>query len=136
MRQDHHVAFHRGLSARVSGEIAVNGRVVFSFLAQHFRRPDKRNFGMVSSPNAIWPHMTVFENAAFPLQVQGRLSRQGQSRRVAKVLEVVALEELGRAKRPSFGAVSSSAWRLPAPSSGARLLLSTSPSPTSDAKYL
>ena len=33
-------------------------------------RPNRRGFGMVFQSYAIWPHMTVFENAAFPLRVR------------------------------------------------------------------
>ena len=84
-----------GLERPLSGEIAVNGRVVFSSSRNIFVALNKRNFGMVFQSYAIWPHMTVFENAAFPLQVRGTLSRQAIGERVARVLQVVALDELG-----------------------------------------
>jgi iron(III) transport system ATP-binding protein len=83
-----------GLERPLSGEIAVNGRVVFSSSRNIFVALNKRNFGMVFQSYAIWPHMSVFENAAFPLQVRGTLSRKEIADRVGKVLEVVALEEL------------------------------------------
>jgi iron(III) transport system ATP-binding protein len=51
---------------------------------------------MVFQSYAIWPHMSVFENAAFPLQVRGTLSRQAIAMRVGKVLETVALEDLAQ----------------------------------------
>jgi iron(III) transport system ATP-binding protein len=85
-----------GLERPLSGEIAVNGRIVFSSSRNIFVALNKRNFGMVFQSYAIWPHMTVFENAAFPLQVRGTLSRQAIAERVAKVLQVVALDELGK----------------------------------------
>ena len=84
-----------GLERPLSGEIAVNGRVVFSSSRNISVALNKRNFGMVFQSYAIWPHMTVFENAAFPLQVRGTLSRQAIAERVARVLEVVALGDLG-----------------------------------------
>ncbi len=84
-----------GLERPLTGEIAVNGRVVFSSSRGIFVALNKRNFGMVFQSYAIWPHMTVFENAAFPLQVRGTLSRQAIAERVGKVLAVVALDELG-----------------------------------------
>src|SRR5258706_14519562 len=84
-----------GLERPLSGEITVNGRVVFSSSRNIFVALNKRNFGMVFQSYAIWPHMTVFENAAFPLQVRGTLSRQAIAERVGRVLAVVALDELG-----------------------------------------
>ena len=57
-----------GLERPVSGEISVNGRVVFSSDRKIFIPPNQRNFGMVFQSYAIWPHMTVFANAAFPLR--------------------------------------------------------------------
>ena len=85
-----------GLERPLTGEIAVNGRIVFSSSRNIFVALNKRNFGMVFQSYAIWPHMTVFENAAFPLQVRGTLSRQQIEMRVGKVLEVVALGELAQ----------------------------------------
>src|SRR3990167_5844375 len=64
-----------GLERPLTGEIAVNGRVVFSSSRNIFVALNKRNFGMVFQSYAIWPHMSVFENAAFPLEVRGGLSR-------------------------------------------------------------
>jgi iron(III) transport system ATP-binding protein len=83
-----------GLERPVSGEIAVNGRVVFSSRRRLFIPPYRRNFGMVFQSYAIWPHMTVFANAAFPLRVRkGKLSRNEIRERVMRVLTAVALEE-------------------------------------------
>jgi iron(III) transport system ATP-binding protein len=81
-----------GLERPSSGEIAVNGRVMFSSSKNISVALNKRNFGMVFQSYAIWPHMTVFENAAFPLQVR-RLPGLQIKKRVTKVLEVVALDE-------------------------------------------
>ena len=60
-----------GLERPRAGEISVNGRVVYSSEKRVFVAPNRRGFGMVFQSYAIWPHMTVFENAAFPLQVRG-----------------------------------------------------------------
>src|SRR5262245_33745405 len=54
-----------GLERPVSGEIAVNGGLVFSSASDTFVPPNRRNFGMVFQSYAIWPHMNVFQNAAF-----------------------------------------------------------------------
>ena len=71
-----------GLEKPRAGEIAVGGRTVYSSKKNIFVAPNKRNFGMVFQSYAIWPHMTVFQNAAFPLEVArpsspGRRSRKG-----------------------------------------------------------
>jgi iron(III) transport system ATP-binding protein len=83
-----------GLERPVGGEIAVNSRVVFSSQRRLFIPPYRRNFGMVFQSYAIWPHMTVFANAAFPLRVRkNKLSRSEIHERVMRVLTAVALEE-------------------------------------------
>jgi iron(III) transport system ATP-binding protein len=84
-----------GLERPRAGEIAVDGRIVYSSDKKTFVAPNKRNFGMVFQSYAIWPHMTVFENAAFPLQVgNGKLGKQQIRDKVMRVLSTVALDHL------------------------------------------
>ncbi len=84
-----------GLERPKSGAIEVSGRVVFSSKDGIFMAPNRRNFGMVFQSYAIWPHMNVFKNAAFPLEVRSkRLSRKEIQRKVMRVLESVQLAEL------------------------------------------
>jgi iron(III) transport system ATP-binding protein len=84
-----------GLERPRAGEIAVNGRIVFSSSRHVFVAPNRRGFGMVFQSYAIWPHMTVFENAAFPLQVGERKYSRPQIREhVMRVLTAVQLDEL------------------------------------------
>ena len=84
-----------GLERPRAGEISVNGRVVFSSSQGVFVAPNRRGFGMVFQSYAIWPHMTVFENAAFPLQVGDRKYSRSQVRdNVMRVLTAVQLDEL------------------------------------------
>ncbi len=52
--------------------------------------PDKRNVGMVFQSYAIWPHMTVAENVAFPLKAR-RFPRREIKQRVEQVLELVGM---------------------------------------------
>jgi iron(III) transport system ATP-binding protein len=54
-----------------------------------------RDIGMVFQSYAIWPHMSVFENAAYPLRVsrRQRYARADLVRRVDRVLETVGLEK-------------------------------------------
>src|SRR5262245_49096733 len=84
-----------GLERPRAGEISVNGRVVFSSVKGVFVTPNRRGFGMVFQSYAIWPHMTVFENAAFPLEVGDRKYSRTQIRdNVMRVLSAVGLDEL------------------------------------------
>lgn len=83
-----------GLERPISGEIAVNGRVVFSSQGKIFIPPNQRNFGMVFQSYAIWPHMSVFANAAFPLQMRkDKPSRREIREKVMRVLTAVALDQ-------------------------------------------
>ncbi len=58
-----------GLERPDSGLIEVNGKPVFDSAGAVFVPPNKRRMGMVFQSYAIWPHMNVFENVAFPLRV-------------------------------------------------------------------
>ena len=88
-----------GLERPKSGEISVRGEPVYSSQRGIFVAPNRRDFGMVFQSYAIWPHMNVFENAAFPLEVRSARSRHklGRKEIAAKVMEVlraVALDDL------------------------------------------
>jgi iron(III) transport system ATP-binding protein len=82
-----------GLERPQSGEITVGGRVIYSSAKRVFIPPNRRGLGMVFQSYAIWPHMTVFENAAFPLRVRKKKPKD-IAERVNRVLQVVALDEL------------------------------------------
>ncbi|MGH8944563.1 MAG: ABC transporter ATP-binding protein, partial [Acidimicrobiia bacterium] len=85
-----------GLETPDSGEIQVGDRILYSS-EKRIRVPaNKRSLGMVFQSYAIWPHMNVFKNVAFPLEVdQGkRLSRREITERVDNVLAVVQLDAL------------------------------------------
>jgi iron(III) transport system ATP-binding protein len=84
-----------GLERPKSGTVEVGGRVVFSSVHGVFMAPNRRNFGMVFQSYAIWPHMNVFKNAAFPLEVRDkRLSRKEIELKVMGVLDAVQLADL------------------------------------------
>jgi len=84
-----------GLERPRAGEISVADRVVYSSARNVFVAPNRRGFGMVFQSYAIWPHMNVFQNAAFPLQVGDRkYSRQEIRDKVLRVLRAVQLDEL------------------------------------------
>src|SRR5689334_15148217 len=58
-----------GLERPDRGRIVIDGHVVFDSEKRIFVPPSERALGMVFQSYAIWPHMTVFENVAFPLRV-------------------------------------------------------------------
>jgi iron(III) transport system ATP-binding protein len=52
------------------GEIYVGERLISSKSKGYYLPPEKRDFGMVFQAFAIWPHMSVYENVAFPLRLK------------------------------------------------------------------
>ena len=82
-----------GLERPTEGEIEVAGKVMYSSAKRIFVAPNKRNFGMVFQSYAIWPHMNVFQNAAFPLEVR-KLRKKEIEERVMRVLHAVQLDHL------------------------------------------
>src|SRR3954454_1740812 len=87
-----------GLERPQAGEIRVGDEVIYSSTRRIFVPPNQRGLGMVSQSYAIWPHMTVYENAAFPLRVARRrkFSRREIDERVNRVLATVDLAELAQ----------------------------------------
>jgi iron(III) transport system ATP-binding protein len=89
-----------GLERPVSGEITLAGRPVYHSGRRIFIQPNERNIGMVFQSYAIWPHMSVFQNAAFPLEVGRRKLTSKEIRdKVMRVLGIVAMDRL--AERPA-----------------------------------
>ena len=88
-----------GLETPDSGSITLDGNVLFA--KEEGKKKggtnvavNKRGLGMVFQSYAIWPHMSVFDNVAFPLRVTPRSKRVGEAevkRRVMKVLETMEL---------------------------------------------
>lgn len=69
------------------GDIRVNGASIVA------RPPHKRDLGVVFQNYALFPHLTVFDNIAFPLRTR-RVPRQEIAAQVARVLELVRLPGL------------------------------------------
>ncbi len=82
-----------GLEAPTRGEIAIAGQTVSAPDAGLFVPPEKRRLGMVFQNYAVWPHMNVFDNIAYPLRV-ARESRGAIAARVREVMDLVALPGL------------------------------------------
>jgi ABC-type Fe3+/spermidine/putrescine transport system ATPase subunit len=86
-----------GLERPDGGEITLRDRPVASPARGVFVAPNRRNLGMVFQSYAVWPHMTVFENVAYPLQLRG-LGRAAVREKVDRVLDLVGLS--GMQSRP------------------------------------
>jgi putative spermidine/putrescine transport system ATP-binding protein len=82
-----------GFETATHGEIVLDGEPINNV------PPYKRQIGMVFQNYALFPHMTVNENLAFPLEVR-RIARGEIERRVRKVLEMVQLGRFGN-RRPA-----------------------------------
>jgi iron(III) transport system ATP-binding protein len=88
-----------GLEKPDGGKITVGDRVMFSAGGEGNGRTvnlpaNQRGLGMVFQSYAIWPHMTVFDNVAFPLQVRKRAERPSKKEIADRVERVLATMEL------------------------------------------
>ena len=77
-----------GFEKPTTGEIKIDDVVVSS--ADKFVPPNLRNIGMVFQSYAVWPHMNVFDNVAYPLKIK-RVPRSEITERVMNILEAVHL---------------------------------------------
>jgi iron(III) transport system ATP-binding protein len=82
-----------GLHGIDGGRISVGGTVYTSKDDGIFVPPEKRDIGMVFQSYAIWPHMTVKQNVAYPLEIR-KVERTEIDERVADVLRLVGLAEM------------------------------------------
>lgn len=79
-----------GFEKPTTGEIKIGDKVVSS--DKVFLPPEKRGIGMVFQSYAVWPHMTVFDNVAYPLQIQ-KVPKAEIQTQVDRVLEIVHLTQ-------------------------------------------
>jgi iron(III) transport system ATP-binding protein len=84
-----------GLEKPDGGTITINGRSMFDEQRGINVPVNERHVGMVFQSYAIWPHLTVFQNVAFPLEME-KLARTEIERRVGEVLELVGLAGLDK----------------------------------------
>src|SRR5580700_5372484 len=73
-----------------AGTITCGDRTFFDFRGKVFLEAQDRNLGMVFQSYAVWPHLTVFGNVAFPLRVR-RMRKDALRRRVTETLELVEM---------------------------------------------
>lgn len=81
-----------GFERATEGEIYIGDHCVSSSIKNTFAPPEKRDIGMVFQSYAVWPHMTVLENVAYPLKVKG-INKADRSKRAQEMLELVHLGE-------------------------------------------
>jgi iron(III) transport system ATP-binding protein len=92
-----------GLETPSSGRITIGDQVVYDSETHATIPSHRRDIGMVFQSYAIWPHMTVFDNVAFPL-VHGRTKtpKSEVRDRVMQALSLVHLEHLGDRPAPQL----------------------------------
>ena len=90
-----------GLEKPDGGAIYLGDQCLVSSEKNIFIKPEKRNMGMVFQSYALWPHMTVFENVAYPLKLRGIRGREAE-KRVADVLGLVGLAGLEERPAPAL----------------------------------
>jgi len=74
-----------GFESPTAGEILLDGKPITG------TPPHKRNFGMVFQNYALFPHLTVGQNVAYPLTVR-KVPKADAERRVARALDMVRLQ--------------------------------------------
>ncbi|WP_196258961.1 ATP-binding cassette domain-containing protein [Pelagibacterium limicola] len=84
-----------GLQAPHSGSVTIDGQDVYNSKSGNSVPPEKRPVSMVFQSYALWPHMSVAENVAFPLR-EGRrgVPRDEVAERVTEVLEMLGLSNM------------------------------------------
>jgi len=90
-----------GLEQNSEGRISIGSEVVSDAARGVFVPSERRRLGMVFQSYAIWPHMTVFENVAYPLRVRRRPNAEVQDR-VTKTLRLVEMERYAQRPAPAL----------------------------------
>lgn len=80
-----------GLETPARGRITIGDQVVFDSEKNINVPSNKRNVGMVFQSYAVWPHRTIFENVAFPLQMK-KVGKEEITQRVDEALSMVGLD--------------------------------------------
>ena len=75
-----------GFENSTSGEIKLNGKLINNI------PPYKRNIGMVFQNYALFPHMSIYENLSFPLEVR-KINKEDRSDKITKALQMVKMEK-------------------------------------------
>lgn len=81
-----------GFEKASEGEIYIGDSIVSSDKSNVFVPPEKRGIGMVFQSYAVWPHMNVFDNIAYPLKIK-KIPKDEMKKKVNKALEIVHLDQ-------------------------------------------
>lgn len=79
-----------GLNHATSGIIRIGDKILFDGSSKTVVPPEHRNIGLVFQSYALWPHMTVADNLAFPL----KLRKMGRAERDERIKEALSLVEM------------------------------------------
>src|SRR5512136_666578 len=82
-----------GLETIDGGEIIMDGECVSSAREHISIPPERRDIGMVFQSYAVWPHMTVWGNVAYPLQMH-KVGKEEVDTRVRQMLALVGLSDM------------------------------------------
>jgi iron(III) transport system ATP-binding protein len=82
-----------GLDKPTSGRISLGETTFFDDKTDTFVEPENRNCGLVFQSYALWPHMTVWQNLAFPLDIR-KTPKAEKERRINEAIELVELNGL------------------------------------------
>lgn len=85
-----------GLEQPDSGSIEIRGEVAFSATRRINVPPERRRLSMIFQSYALWPHMTAFDNVAYPLRNRPgrRPGRHDIAERVRRALDMTGVPEL------------------------------------------
>ena len=81
-----------GFERPTEGVIRLGDTVVSNAEDNTFVPPEKRDIGMVFQSYAVWPHMTVADNVAYPLKIQ-KVAKEERAKRVEEALKMVHLDQ-------------------------------------------
>jgi len=84
-----------GLEQPDGGTITIRGRTVFDSALRIHLPVERRGVSMVFQTYALWPHLNVFDNVAYPLQTR-RMGKQLVANRVRQLLKMTGTEALER----------------------------------------
>lgn len=90
-----------GLERPTSGRLVLGESEIFDGNTGHFTPANKRDLGMVFQNYALWPHMKVKQNVAYPLKAKGKKEAL-QSGRVEEALRVVQCDQLAERYPPEL----------------------------------
>ena len=86
-----------GIENPTAGDVVIGDEVVASASQRKYLTPRRRDVAMVFQSYALYPHMTVYDNIAFPLKI-AKTDRKEIDRRVRQVSEILEIADLLEAK--------------------------------------